>query len=66
MDDYIIKISARAAEDIDNIYCYLADEFKDIGAAKKHADLLEEVILGLKSMPYRGSERKTGAFADKG
>ena len=66
MDNYEIKITPRAASDIDNIYCYIADEFKDIGAAEKHADLLEEAIHGLDTMPYRGAERKTGAFANKG
>ena len=66
MDNYEIKITPRAASDIDNIYCYIADEFKDIGAAEKHADLLEEAIHGLGTMPYRGAERKTGAFANKG
>ena len=66
MDNYEVKITPRAASDIDNIYCYIADEFKDIGAAEKHADLLEEAIHGLDTMPYRGAERKTGAFANKG
>ncbi len=66
MDKYEIKVSPRAAADIDNVYCYIADDFKDIGAAEKHADLLDEAILSLGTMPYRGAERKTGAFANKG
>lgn len=44
LDKYEVKISPRAASDIDEIYCYIADEFKDIGAAENHADLLEKAI----------------------
>ena len=66
MDKYEIKITPRAASDIDNIYCYIADEFKAIGTAEEHANLLEEAINSLDTMPYRGAERKTGAFANKG
>lgn len=66
MNKYRVKVSPRAASDIDNIYEYIADEFQAAGAAKKHAYLLEEAILSLDTMPYRGAERKTGAFANKG
>ena len=66
LNKYEVKISPRAALDIDNIYCHIADEFKNIGAAEKHASMLEEAILGLDMFPYRGAERKTGAFANKG
>lgn len=66
MDKYEIKVSPRASTDIDNIYCHIADDFKDIGAAERHANLLDEAILSLDTMPYRGAERKTGAFANKG
>ena len=45
---------------------HIADDFKDIGAAEKHAMLFEEAILSLATMPYRGAERKVGAFANKG
>ena len=66
MDKYKVKITPRAALDIDNIYCYIADEFKDIGSAENHAYELEEAIISLETMPYRGADRKTGAFANKG
>ena len=66
MNTYSIKISPRAALDIDDVYCYIADTFKDIGAAENHAKLFEDAILGLETFPYRGAERKTGAFAGKG
>ena len=66
MNKYEIKITPRAASDIDEVYCYIADNFKDIGAAERLADLLEEAISGLDTMPYRGAERRTGAFANRG
>lgn len=66
MVKYAIMVSPRAAADIDDVYGHIADDFKDIGAAEKHADLLEKAILSLDTMPYRGAERKTGAFANKG
>ncbi len=66
MDKYDIKVSPRAASDIDEVYCYIADVYKDIGAAEKHADLFEEAMLSLGTLPYRGAERRTGAFANKG
>lgn len=65
METYKIKFSPRAASDIDEIYCYIADNFKDINAAERHANLLEEAILSLDTFPHRGAERKTGAFANK-
>lgn len=57
---------ARAARDLDGIYNYIADEFKETGTAEHMADLLEDGILGLYEMPYRGSIRRVGAFANKG
>ena len=66
LDKYEIKISPRAAADIDEVYNHIADDFKDIGAAEKYADILDEAILSLDTMPYRGAERKIGAFANRG
>ena len=66
MDKYEVKVSPRAAADIDDVYNYIADDFKDIGAAEKYADILDEAILSLDTMPYRGAERKIGAFANRG
>ena len=60
MDKYKVKVTPRAALDIDNIYCYIADEFKAIGSAESHADELENAILSLDTMPYRGTESQTG------
>lgn len=66
MDRYGVKLMPRALRDLDDIYNYIADDFKEIGTAEKLADLLEAAILGLDEMSYRGSVRKTGAFANRG
>lgn len=56
---------ARAARDLDDIYNYIADEFKEPGTAEHMAELLEDAVLGLAEMPYRGAVRRVGAFANK-
>lgn len=56
----------RAFSDLDNIYNHIADDFKEIGTAEKMANDLEKAILSLDEMPYRGSIRRTGAFANRG
>ena len=66
MSKYKVKLTPRAASDIDEICRYIADEFKAKEAAEEHARLLQEAVLGLAEMPYRGAERRVGAFADKG
>ncbi|MGN0336313.1 MAG: type II toxin-antitoxin system RelE/ParE family toxin [Lachnospiraceae bacterium] len=66
MVKYSIKMLQRALDDLDNIYNHIADDFKEIGNAEKMADILEEAIWGLDEMPYRGSIRRTGAFANRG
>lgn len=66
MDKYQIKLMAKAYRDLDAIYEYIAEECKAPGTAVAMADLLENVILGLDEMPYRGAERKVGAYANKG
>jgi addiction module RelE/StbE family toxin len=57
---------AKANRDLDEIYRYIKDEIKVIETAKQMVDLLQEAILGLDEMPYRGAIKKTGTFANKG
>lgn len=65
MVKYTVKLTQRSSRDLDDIYNYIADEFKALGTAEKMADALEEAILSLNEMPYRGAVRKTGVFANK-
>ena len=62
MAKYTIKLLQSASRDLDNIYNHIADDFKEIDTAEKMAN----AILSLDEMPYRGSVRKTGAFANRG
>ena len=55
MVKYTIKMLQRASDDLDNIYNHIADDFKEIGTAEKMADALEDAILSLDEMPYRGA-----------
>lgn len=66
MDKYKVKLMARASRDLDDVYNHIADDFKEIGTAEHMADLLDHAILGLDEMPYRGSIRRTGSFANRG
>ncbi len=66
MTKYSVKLMQRASSDLDDIYNHIADDFKEIGTAEKMADALEDAILSLDEMPYRGSIRRTGAFANRG
>lgn len=66
MTKYSVKLMQRASSDLDDIYNHIADDFKEIGTAERMADALEDAILSLDEMPYRGSIRRTGAFANRG
>ena len=66
MAKYTVKLMQRASGDLDDIYNHIADDFKEIGTAEKVAEVLEDAILSLDEMPYRGSIRRTGAFANRG
>ncbi len=66
MDKYKVKLLARANRDLDEIYDYIVEEFKEIETVERLADSLEAAILGLDEMPYRGAVRRVGAYANKG
>ena len=66
MANYSIKLLPRANRDLDEIYSYIVEEFKEPVTAESMADLFEEVILSLEVMPYRGVERKIGIYANRG
>ena len=56
----------KARRDLDGIYQYIAGTLLEPGTAESMADALEDGILSLETMPYRCSERKHGAYANKG
>ena len=64
MDNYIVKIYARAYRDLDEIYTYIVENFKEIGVAINMIDELEKAILSLEQFPNRGAIRHSGAYAN--
>ena len=66
MDKYSVKLMSQALRDLDQIYLYISQQLLEPETASKLVAQIEDGILSLESMPYRCSERKTGAYADKG
>ena len=66
MDEYAVKLTTRALRDLDGIYAYIADTLLEPGTAEALVERLENGILSLEKMPYRCTERKRGAYANKG
>ena len=66
MDNYQVKLMARAQRDLDGIYAYIAGALLQPGTAIKMIEALEEGIISLESMPYRCPERKRGIYANQG
>ena len=65
MDKYHVKLTNRALKDLDSIYDYIG---KVLLEPKVALDLIliETSILSLEMMPYRCSERKVGAYSNRG
>jgi addiction module RelE/StbE family toxin len=59
-------LKPKALEDIDSIYEYVALELQNVDAASKLVEKLETAVISLELLPYRGTERKIGMFANKG
>lgn len=66
MDKYTVKLLPKAYRDIDEIYGYILQEFKEPQIAVKIVKLIEDTILGLEVFPRRGAERKVGVYANRG
>ncbi|TYQ15363.1 UNVERIFIED_CONTAM: Plasmid stabilization system protein [Acetivibrio alkalicellulosi] len=54
MDKYTVKLLPKAYRDIDQIYGYIIEEFKEPEVATNIAKSIEDSILGLDEYPYRG------------
>ena len=66
MDKYTIKLLTRALHDLDGIYSYTAKTLLAPDTAVNLVDEIEEAIFRLEQLPYRGVERKIGAYANRG
>lgn len=65
-NEYGVRILPKAYRDIDSIYEYIANQIKEDAAAKRLLDKFESSVLDLANFPYRGAERKVGAYVGKG
>jgi len=65
LNKYTIKLLSAVYRDLDQIYEYIIDEFQDRNAAEIVVSDLENAIISLEMMPYRGSLRQVGAFKNK-
>jgi len=66
LDKFTVKLMPRAYRDLDGIYVHIAVHIGVKETAENLIDELEKAILTLDFMPYRGAERKVGAYANKG
>ncbi len=64
MDNYVVKLYARAYRDLDGIYTYIAENLLEPGTALNMVDELEKAILSLEQLPERGAIRHIGAYAN--
>ncbi len=51
-NNYELKITTKASEDLDEIYAYIASEINNETAALNLLDDIEKSILGLKKFPF--------------
>lgn len=61
-----MALKTSAYSDIDEIYEYVAESLHNNVAAIELIDQFEDAVFPLETMPYRGTERKIGMFANKG
>lgn len=64
MDNYVVKLYARAYRDLDGIYTYIAEKLLEPGTALNMVDELEKAIFSLEQLPERGAIRRVGAYAN--
>ena len=65
MDNYSVKVYARAIRDLEEIFKYIANNISEPLAAEKMIDALENAIVNLEYFPERGAIRQKGIYANK-
>jgi addiction module RelE/StbE family toxin len=65
LDNYSVKLYARAIRDLEEIFKYIANNISEPLAAEKMIDALENVIVNLEYFPERGAIRQNGIYANK-
>ncbi len=64
MDNYVVKLYARAYRDLHGIYTYIAENLLEPGTALNMLDELEKAIFSLEQLPQRGAIRRVGTYAN--
>ncbi len=65
MDNYVVKLYARAYRDLRDIYTYIAENLLEPGTALNMVDELEKAIFSLEQLPERGAIRRVGTYANR-
>jgi toxin ParE1/3/4 len=63
---YTIKITAKAFEDLDEIYSYISSDLYNEGAADNLMEKIETTIMRLKDFPFSCSLISDETLKDKG
>lgn len=66
MEQYNVRLTSHALQDLDSIYTYIAQSLAEPDTAQKLLGRLEDAIFSLEQFPQRGSVRKVGAYANRG
>ncbi len=66
LDNFSVKLYARASRDLEDIYKYIANNLSEPIAAEKLIDAIENAIINLEYFPERGAIRQIGVYANKG
>jgi len=65
MDEYNIRLNAKALRDIDDIFSYISHEKQSPRNAKRQTDRIWEALKALETFPQSHQERTIGKYADK-
>lgn len=66
MDKYNVRVSSKAAKEIEAIYRHIAVDKLSPENAKGQVDRIREAVLKLDTFPQSHQERMTGVYAGKG
>ncbi|MDD4089315.1 MAG: type II toxin-antitoxin system RelE/ParE family toxin [Tissierellia bacterium] len=66
MNKYKVKLLPKAYRDLEQIYRYISESLLENEIALNLIKTIENAIINLDEIPYRGAIRKVGTYANKG
>lgn len=66
MDEYRVRMTAHARQDLDGIYDYIAVSHRTPDTALSLVERIEKAINSLYHMPYRCPKLRRGVYANRG